>query len=126
MFSIITIFYLLLPPTTGEYCTTYDKDFSYFRYAEQIPYCKRNVSTRRKDAICRKEGVYNRKNFKVDHIIPLSLGGNNSDRNLWCQHKSIDTAKYEGIAYRNVNGNKWTIQEAIDYVNSYKFKLRDK
>ena len=69
----------------GELCTIEDKDFSYLRYTEKIPYCKRNVSTRTKNEVCALYDVFDRKKYTVDHIIPLSLGGSNSKKNLWCQ-----------------------------------------
>jgi len=123
MLTIIVTLFLTVPPFNGEYCTVEDRDFKGFRYEEQIPVCKRRVSTSRKKAICKRDGVTDRAEFKVDHIIPVSLGGNNSNRNLWCQHMSIDTANIEGYAYRMLNKGIWNRKEAMDFVRKYKFKL---
>ncbi len=30
-----------------------------------------------------------RQDFKIDHLIPLCIGGSNETENLWPQHKSI-------------------------------------
>ncbi|MBC7537554.1 MAG: hypothetical protein H7281_01940 [Bacteriovorax sp.] len=30
-----------------------------------------------------------RKDFKIDHLIPLCAGGANSTENLWPQHKTV-------------------------------------
>jgi len=120
--TICTLMFLKAPPFPGEFCTSKDKDFSRYRYKEQIPVCKRNVSTKRKNVICKRDGVDDRSEFKVDHIIPLSMGGNNSDRNLWCQHMSLDTSAIEGFAYRRLENNKFTHNEAVEFVKGYKFK----
>lgn len=67
------------------------------RYAENIIYCERNVSTQTKNALFKiydeKFGYQMRQmsrgDFKIDHFIPLSIGGSNSSDNLWPQHKSV-------------------------------------
>jgi hypothetical protein len=69
------------------------------RYPENIIYCERNVDTQLKNQIIKsydEEFGYsirsmNRGDFKIDHFIPLSIGGSNSRDNLWPQHKSIYT-----------------------------------
>lgn len=78
--------------TTGSLC---DKS-SEFRYPEKISYCKRDVSSNRKQAIFvnyRSLGFTlpenNRGSYKIDHYIPLCAGGSNLDSNLWPQHKSV-------------------------------------
>jgi hypothetical protein len=79
--------------TPGETCQRPDT----FRYPERIPYCNRNVSSSEKNAIINnydrkfgyEVGRMNRSDFKVDHYIPLCMGGSNSDKNLWPQHKSV-------------------------------------
>ncbi|MBC7753019.1 MAG: hypothetical protein H7Z71_02195 [Moraxellaceae bacterium] len=68
-----------------------------YRYAEHIPYCERDVSSSLKQQII---ATYDsqfhytiqklpRVDFKIDHFIPLSVGGANEIGNLWPQHKSI-------------------------------------
>jgi hypothetical protein len=34
----------------------------------------------------------NRQDFKIDHYIPLCMGGSNEADNLWPQHKSVYAA----------------------------------
>jgi hypothetical protein len=77
--------------TPGDLCTRRDRDFTEFRYRERIPYCERNVPSEQKAHIY---DVYNvaenkRERYTIDHLIPLSLGGNNADENLWPEHKQI-------------------------------------
>lgn len=68
-----------------------------FRYAEHIAYCERNVSTGTKAAVIRQYDVelgfsieqMERMDFKIDHFIPLCMGGSNDSENLWPQHKSV-------------------------------------
>ena len=79
--------------TPGETCQKADS----FRYPEKIPYCTRDVSSSEKNAIIRnydetfgyRVAKMNRSDFKVDHYIPLCMGGSNSSKNLWPQHKSV-------------------------------------
>jgi len=79
--------------TPGKLCTTPTEK----RYAEGIDYCERNVTTDTKNAVIAaydKQLGYqirtmNRGDFKIDHFIPLSIGGANDTENLWPQHKSV-------------------------------------
>lgn len=79
--------------TPGETCRRPDT----LRYPEQIPYCTRDVSTGEKNAIIAtydrefgfEIGRMGRSEFKIDHYIPLCMGGSNSSKNLWPQHKSV-------------------------------------
>ncbi len=78
--------------TPGDLC---DKPDSY-RYPERIPYCERDVDSRLKRDVAHydQELGYEiqrvgRANFKIDHLIPLCMGGSNDEENLWPQHKSI-------------------------------------
>ena len=74
-------------------CTTPDE----LRYPEHIPYCDRNVSTGLKWAVINRYSKKlqftindaNRTEFKIDHYIPLCMGGANSIDNLWPQHSSV-------------------------------------
>jgi hypothetical protein len=79
--------------TPGVLCTTPSE----YRYEEKIPYCERSVSSGTKRKII---AAYDselgfdiqklpRNDFKIDHFIPLSIGGANAVANLWPQHKSI-------------------------------------
>jgi hypothetical protein len=79
--------------TPGETCQHPDSH----RYPENIAYCTRNVSTSTKNQIIRDYdrqfnytiGSMPRSEFKIDHYIPLCMGGANSVTNLWPQHKSV-------------------------------------
>ena len=89
--------------TPGQTCSNPDE----YRYPERIKYCRRSVSSRTKWEVIR---TYDRQlsyaianlprgQFKVDHYIPLCLGGSNSTLNLWPQHKSVysqtDTIEFQ-------------------------------
>lgn len=79
--------------TPGKLCDTPSE----LRYPEKIKYCKRSVHTSVKKAIIAEyddEYGYqvesmDRKEFKIDHYIPLCAGGSNDEENLWPQHKSV-------------------------------------
>jgi hypothetical protein len=119
--ELLLLLTLLVPPSEGSLCTVADPDFDGYRYAEQIPHCERNVSTDRKDVICRRDGVYNRTNYTVDHIIPLSLGGSNHNDNLWCQHKSLAVTDIEYKAFILLDEGALLQKEAINMVLDAKF-----
>lgn len=117
------------------------------RYPENIVYCDRNVDTQLKNAIIRQYDdqlgfsirQMSRGDFKIDHFIPLSIGGSNSKENLWPQHKSVynvtdpleqllfDKIK-EGLikqadairVVREAKLNLGRVPELIDYVDSLK------
>ncbi len=79
--------------TPGDVCDDADA----FRYPERIRYCNREVSKEHKAAIFitydMELGFHtremNRTEFKIDHYIPLCMGGSNETENLWPQHKTI-------------------------------------
>ncbi|MEZ0393295.1 MAG: hypothetical protein ACAH59_13835 [Pseudobdellovibrionaceae bacterium] len=79
--------------TPGELC----KDAASFRYPEKIPYCNRVVDPNLKaDIIDNYDEILHfrihtmpRNKFKIDHYIPLCMGGSNSSKNLWPQHESV-------------------------------------
>jgi len=79
--------------TPGSLCEEPDER----RYKERIPYCKRDVdSDTKKEVITTYDetlgysvGKMNRHDFKIDHYIPLCMGGDNDEENLWPQHKSV-------------------------------------
>ncbi|MFZ3229488.1 MAG: hypothetical protein WA160_04735 [Pseudobdellovibrio sp.] len=84
-----------LDQTPGVICA----DSTVKRYPENIDYCPRDVSSALKNAIIAKydrQFGYSIKSmprgeFKIDHFIPLSIGGANEEGNLWPQHKSVYT-----------------------------------
>lgn len=78
--------------TPGAICKHPDS----YRYPEQIAYCKRNVSTDQKNRVFanyRQLGFHLnpklRRDYKIDHLIPLCAGGGNDMSNLWPQHKTV-------------------------------------
>ena len=81
--------------TPGSLCQRPDE----YRYPEGIKYCERRVSTNDKrqviesydEALGYNIRSMNRSFFKVDHFIPLCLGGSNNPDNLWPQHESVYT-----------------------------------
>lgn len=119
---LMLLLYLMVPPTHGDLCTSADIDLDAYRYEEQIPHCKRNVTTERKIAICKRDGVVDRSEFTVDHIIPLSIGGSNRDENLWCQHKSLAVTSLETALFEKLNKGEITQKEAIEQILEAKFE----
>lgn len=111
--------------TTGSLCTTSDSDFQEFRYAEQIPYCKRSVSSSDKDQVYRRYGVSQkcRKEYTIDHFIPLSIGGTNRANNLWPEPKSIKALRknLELELFQAVNAGRMTQAEAVERIREAKF-----
>lgn len=79
--------------TPGTTCKTPSE----YRYPERIPYCKRSVSSSVKNKIIKTYdntfdytiGSMPRNDFKIDHYIPLCMGGSNETANLWPQHKTV-------------------------------------
>lgn len=122
--SLVLLAYLLIPPTHGHLCAPEDPDFDEYRYEESIPHCVRNVTTEKKIDICLRDGIEDRTNFTVDHIIPLALGGSNSDDNIWCQHKSLAVTGLEYQLYRKLTLGEISQQEAIATIIEAKFGAR--
>ncbi len=79
------------PTTVGSLCTNNDADFKEHRYSGKIPYCRRNVSSFDKKKIYEYYGVpvHCRREYTIDHFIPLSLGGTNRPNNLWPEAKAV-------------------------------------
>lgn len=79
--------------TPGSLCHS----ASYHRYPENVAYCNRDVEPELKAEIFvhydKQFGYQTRSfprgQFKIDHLIPLCLGGSNDEENLWPQHESI-------------------------------------
>jgi hypothetical protein len=106
--------------TPGTLCDSRDPDFTEFRYKERIAYCVRNVSSRRKSQIYDLYQVVKseRSQYTVDHLIPLALGGNNADTNLWPEHVAIkrlrQTLEFE--LYQKIEKGVITQKEAIQII----------
>jgi hypothetical protein len=91
LFPLIAFSYPRIPDSTmspGHLCTKEDPDFKEYRYKEKIPYCERKVSTTLRKKIYASYGISweDREHYTIDHIIPLSIGGSNSSKNLWPEH----------------------------------------
>lgn len=111
--------------TTGSLCSTHDPDFEEFRYRENIAYCKRSVSSSDKEKIYRTYGVSQkcRKEYTIDHFIPLSVGGTNRPDNLWPEPKSIKALRkdLEMELFKAIRDGKITQDEAIQRIRDAKF-----
>lgn len=112
--------------TPGTLCQSPDS----YRYPEEIPYCNRAVSSKRKreifEAYKRKLGYPTakiaRSKFKIDHYIPLCMGGGNDDENLWPQHVSIYTLtdRVDELLCDKLAAGRLTQAEAIAQIKEVK------
>lgn len=111
--------------TPGSICTKESPDYEEDRYDQKIPYCYRNVSYETKQAIYDAYGIpqEERKEYTIDHLIPLSVGGSNQVTNLWPEHKNVKATRpdFETQLYIDVSEGRMTQQEAIDAVMEEKF-----
>ncbi|HEY8271615.1 MAG TPA: hypothetical protein VIG33_12060 [Pseudobdellovibrionaceae bacterium] len=107
--------------TPGEVCDHPDAH----RYPEGIAYCNRNVSSDLKRAIFVnydqlgfRTTQMQRMDFKIDHYIPLCMGGGNDIKNLWPQHKSIYavTDPLEPLLCDKMAAGVLTQKKAIEYI----------
>jgi len=82
-----------LAVTPGSVCTHPDE----YRYPIRVPYCKRDVEPSLKQKIIEQYDAkfgysiakMQRTLFKIDHYIPLCMGGSNEANNLWPQHETV-------------------------------------
>lgn len=115
--------------TPGSLCTTPSE----FRYQERIAYCERDVETQLKDSII---DIYeieygfsvtpqNRKQYKIDHYIPLCMGGSNNVDNLWPQQQRIYTITdpLEHELCQKLSSGKIKQSAAIDMIRKGKNNL---
>ena len=115
--------------TPGKTCERADE----YRYPERIPYCNRNVHPELKAEIIREYdrdlgfvvGRMPRNDFKIDHYIPLCMGGSNSDDNLWPQYKKVYeiTDPLEGKLCQLMSNGKMPQQKAISLIKEAKNNL---
>jgi hypothetical protein len=116
--------------TPGALCTTPNSR----RYPERIAYCERNVGDELKDQIVRKYdatfgyriGSIGRRNFKIDHYIPLCMGGSNAESNLWPQHPSVYeiTDPLEPLLCNQMAKGLMTQSEAVRLIKLVKNDLK--
>ncbi len=106
--------------TQGDLCTKRDPDFVMYKYQEKIPYCERNVSWAKRQKIYDEYRIPSRCRHKytIDHFIPLSLGGNNADTNLWPEHVLVKATRLqlEEELYLTLAQGKINQKEAIDII----------
>jgi hypothetical protein len=108
--------------TPGKLC---DQPTSH-RYPEGIAYCDRNVSTDVKVEVIR---VYNqelgfniqadtRADYKIDHYIPLCMGGANSPENLWPQNRWVfqQSDPLEPLLCQKMAEGRLKQKDAIDLI----------
>jgi hypothetical protein len=115
--------------TPGSTCQHPDE----IRYPSRVPYCSRNVSTNLKnDIIAQYDRDFgfeiremSRQEFKIDHYIPLSIGGSNDRTNLWPQHRSVYelTDPLESMVSELIIHDRITQKEAIQQIQFAKNNL---
>ncbi len=112
--------------TQGDLCSKNDPDFEKYEYQEKIPRCQRNVSSSRREKIYDKYNISPdcRHRYTVDHFIPLALGGNNADINLWPEHVLVKATRplLELELYLALEHGEINQEEAIDIVVREKTK----
>ena len=115
--------------TPGELCQDPDS----YRYAEKVPYCKRDVASELKwdiiDAYDKNLGYHiretGRNEFKIDHYIPLCMGGSNERENLWPQHVTVykQTDMMEQIACEKMSAGRLLQRDAVEMIKRGKNNL---
>lgn len=113
--------------TPGKLC---DRPIEY-RYPAKIAYCKRDVTYNTKKEVFTEYGIdmadpeFIREDYKIDHLIPLCVGGSNDQKNLWPQHKSSygKTDFLEAELCKQMAQGNLSQKEAIDLVIEAKTHL---
>lgn len=114
--------------TPGRLCSPTDPNFKEYRYAEHIPYCRRTVTVDMKTAISAHYGILRSgwSNYEFDHLIPLSIGGDSSNDNLWPQPHRPGTPdgsegkdKLELQLYLQMRDGKITQAEAVRQIYAW-------
>lgn len=115
--------------TPGALCTAPDS----IRYPSRMAYCSRDVTTDMKWAVINAYvqkfnftiDANNRYEFKIDHFIPLCMGGANDIKNLWPQHKDVYevTDELELVLCQLLAEGKITQQRAVQNLKFGKFNL---
>lgn len=111
--------------TPGHLCSPEDPNFKEYRYAEHIPYCNRVVTQQMKRDISDHYGVLQSgwSNYEFDHLIPLAIGGDSSNDNLWPQPHAPGTPdgsegkdKLEYQLYLQMRDGKITQADAVKQI----------
>jgi hypothetical protein len=122
-FSLSTAFATKPNPalTPGELCTPSNKDFTGYRYAAHVAYCKRDVTDEMKAQIAKSYGDIPKSdwdNYEFDHLIPLNAGGDSSIANLWPQPiaEAKEKDKVEQQCYDGLNGGTLTQAQCVQMI----------
>lgn len=117
--------------TPGELCNSPDS----YRYPEKIAYCERDVDTGvKKEIIKTYDQVLHyqvesipRNKIKIDHYIPLCMGGSNDQRNLWPQHETVYkvTDPVEETLCEKMAEGKLRQADAVDLIRRAKNNLTE-
>ncbi len=111
----------------GTLCTLDDPDLmrTYNHGFGDIPICNRNVSPRTKFEVLERYNIpaKARASYKIDHVIPLGIGGSNSILNLFPINLSVtdDYEKIESTTYEGFINGKFSQEYAIKMVLEWKF-----
>ena len=115
-----------LEVTPGSLCTTPSER----RYPERIAYCERNVDKDLKREVMAdydqqfhyQTTVLPREDFKIDHHIPLCMGGSNRKDNLWPQHKTVyeKTDSAEAFLCEKLAKGRLEQREAVSVIRDLK------
>jgi hypothetical protein len=110
--------------TPGSLCTPSDPNFLEYRYAEHIPYCKRDVPTSERDKVSLAYGVpvADLPNYEMDHFLPLSIGGSDDATNLWPQPHALalEKDKVEQEVFDGMNAGTMTQAEAVAKIRAWR------
>jgi hypothetical protein len=111
--------------TPGSLCNPSTGDFEGYRYKQRVPVCRRNVSHELKAIIYNAYGIPPRcrRNYTIDHFIPLSIGGSNQIENLWPEHRLVKMTRlqFEDEIMMMVRDGQTTQANAVQLV--YKIKM---
>ncbi len=128
LFSIPSFSYPLIPNpewAKGSLCDRQDSDYEKDRYSQKIPYCRRNVETSLKHKLYDLYQIPEncRKRYTIDHIIPLSVGGDNTPQNLWPEHVHVKATRmrFEEEIFHEVRDGNLSQKEAVEIIIKEKF-----
>jgi hypothetical protein len=106
--------------TPGALCTPSNPDFTGYRYAAHVAYCKRNVSHQEKLQVAQAYGVPESEwgNYEFDHLIPLNAGGSSQPENLWPQPlaEAHEKDKVEQQTFDGLNNGSLTQDQAVKMI----------
>ncbi len=115
----------------GKLCSPEDSDYwRTFGEGEQaVHICSRNVSMSQKYQTLSKYGIDKKKRsqYKIDHVIPLNIGGSNDSSNLFPIDKSLMGIyeRAEWPIYQAFRHDMVTTKEAQSFVKNWKYNSWD-